>query len=522
MVSVCLRARRIDPERAGRPIYPKHFTALHKSEVFMARWKRLVFLAVAVFMIATATASERYTTLKEMGRRLKIDEKQISVSGISSGGFMAHQFHVAHSGNLMGAGIIAGGPYYCAEGQVDKGMHECTAFMSVEGCQKFMSLGVLGQNWCDYWFYSGPTYAAGTEVSDSAIKMAENSINATLSGGYNIDDPNKLLRSRVILIHGIKDTLLPGGVMDALDQYYQRIYARLGQPSNADNPLYLKTLPIAHAVPTDNWIGLQVGHQVGTCETFDSPYLNACTLTDCATACPPETVRTHCNDPSNAEFASCMRRDASCLQQCMATIKAAAAILTHIYGGPLNAPREEVKINVRNWGSYSSPIESGCRKDGQVDRRCRWLQERLFVFDQSEVTTSVDIFNRFLSDKGFIFIPPQCANGTTTCKLHIAFHGCRQGYGFPITLIKEAIYSKLWTHFVENAGYNEWADTNDIVVLYPQARRGALTGDIQHVNPQGCWDFWGYTDPKYHTKDGKQIAAVWNMVELLVPALRNE
>ena len=52
---------------------------------------------------------------------LKIDRTRISVSGISSGAFMAHQFHVAHSAHIMGVGIVAGGPYYCAEGNIADG-----------------------------------------------------------------------------------------------------------------------------------------------------------------------------------------------------------------------------------------------------------------------------------------------------------------------------------------------------------------------------------------------------------------
>ncbi|KAB2926560.1 MAG: hypothetical protein F9K25_15930, partial [Candidatus Contendobacter sp.] len=78
----------------------------------MTRGKSLAFLAAVavVFMIATATAAEQVTTLAGMGKKLRIDKEQISVSGISSGGFMAHQFHVAHSANVRGAGIIAGGP----------------------------------------------------------------------------------------------------------------------------------------------------------------------------------------------------------------------------------------------------------------------------------------------------------------------------------------------------------------------------------------------------------------------------
>jgi poly(3-hydroxybutyrate) depolymerase len=38
-----------------------------------------------------------------------------SVSGLSSGAFMAGQIQVAHSKDIVGAGIVAGGPYACAE-----------------------------------------------------------------------------------------------------------------------------------------------------------------------------------------------------------------------------------------------------------------------------------------------------------------------------------------------------------------------------------------------------------------------
>ncbi|HUS15280.1 MAG TPA: hypothetical protein VM536_09715, partial [Chloroflexia bacterium] len=39
----------------------------------------------------------------------------MTVSGLSSGGFIAHQFHIAHSDLVRGAGIVAGGPFGCAE-----------------------------------------------------------------------------------------------------------------------------------------------------------------------------------------------------------------------------------------------------------------------------------------------------------------------------------------------------------------------------------------------------------------------
>ena len=49
----------------------------------------------------------------------------VTVSGISSGGYMAVQFQVAYSSLVRGAGIVAGGPYYCAEGSVRRALGNC-------------------------------------------------------------------------------------------------------------------------------------------------------------------------------------------------------------------------------------------------------------------------------------------------------------------------------------------------------------------------------------------------------------
>jgi poly(3-hydroxybutyrate) depolymerase len=46
---------------------------------------------------------------------LRLDPASATVSGLSSGGFFAHQFHVAFSRTVVGAAILAGGPYGCVE-----------------------------------------------------------------------------------------------------------------------------------------------------------------------------------------------------------------------------------------------------------------------------------------------------------------------------------------------------------------------------------------------------------------------
>ncbi len=51
---------------------------------------------------------------------------QLSVSGISAGGFVAVQYHVAFSSEVSGAAIFAGGPYYCAQGSEITALTACT------------------------------------------------------------------------------------------------------------------------------------------------------------------------------------------------------------------------------------------------------------------------------------------------------------------------------------------------------------------------------------------------------------
>ena len=54
-----------------------------------------------------------------------VDLAESSVSGLSSGAYMAGQFHVAFSSTLKGAAMIAGGPYGCALGQLPIALNQC-------------------------------------------------------------------------------------------------------------------------------------------------------------------------------------------------------------------------------------------------------------------------------------------------------------------------------------------------------------------------------------------------------------
>lgn len=127
----------------------------------------------------------------------------------------------------------------------------------------------------------------------------------------------------------------------------------------------------------------------------------------------------------------------------------------------------------------------------------------IISFDQRPFVDGKPI-DASLADEGYAYVPQSCLNGA--CRVHVVFHGCRQN----VTQIDR--------RFIEGAGYNAWADSNRLIVLYPQtvARSGLAGGSWKWLyNPKGCWDWWGYSGIDYHTRDGVQIKAVRAMIERL-------
>jgi hypothetical protein len=85
------------------------------KEVSMADLKSIRNRARVILTLGLSIGHATIGIAAERLQGFATDIAQTSVSGISSGAYLAVQFHVAHSNIVRGAGIIAGGPYYCAE-----------------------------------------------------------------------------------------------------------------------------------------------------------------------------------------------------------------------------------------------------------------------------------------------------------------------------------------------------------------------------------------------------------------------
>lgn len=123
------------------------------------------------------------------------------------------------------------------------------------------------------------------------------------------------------------------------------------------------------------------------------------------------------------------------------------------------------------------------------------LTGKLVQFDQSAYTPGGSPSAISMGNEGFAYVPQSCQSGAS-CKLMVTLHGCYQYFG----LVGNALMDKAYL--------NEYADTNDMIVLYPQAT--TMSG-----NPRGCWDWWGYKSADYAQKSGPQMTAVMNMAKAL-------
>ncbi|CAD6514435.1 PHB depolymerase family esterase [Paraburkholderia sabiae] len=114
------------------------------------------------------------------------------------------------------------------------------------------------------------------------------------------------------------------------------------------------------------------------------------------------------------------------------------------------------------------------------------LTGSLITFDQTEFAGTFAA----MSSEGIAYVPQYCSQNPG-CRIHVVFHGCLQS--------AEQVR--------KNTTYDNWADQNRIVVVYPQVSGSSA--------PSGCWDWYGYTGADYAWKTGQQLQAVRAMVNRL-------
>lgn len=167
---------------------------------------------------------------------------------------------------------------------------------------------------------------------------------------------------------------------------------------------------------------------------------------------------------------------------------------------------------INSCGTTASPYLINCNIDpeqamisylyGSVVARSASATGQMLQFDQTAFVPGGNAAYYSLDTTGWIYVPSYCAT-YSGCKVMVALHGCQQGYSF------------VGNAFINNSGLNEYADTNHILVVYPQAI-GSRAGTS--YNPYGCWDWWGYTGTNYALKAGVQPSMIKAIIDRLMSA----
>ena len=191
---------------------------------------RAAKLITAIGMLAMAACSHGADEAADLARlpKLPLDPGSVTVSGISSGGNMATQFHVAHSGLVQGAGLLAASPYRCAEGSVREALGRC-----MQGEPEIPVAQLAGQT-------------------------------RQLAQDGRIDAVGGLDGDRVWLFHGSADPFVHKRVTDALEAYYQAFVP----PANLAR---VELAGASHTFPTAN-------PGASPCDVSEAPFLGNCDL----------------------------------------------------------------------------------------------------------------------------------------------------------------------------------------------------------------------------------------------------
>src|SRR5688572_233277 len=158
--------------------------------------------------------------------RLNIQPRSLTVSGVSAGGYMATQYQVAYARDVAGAGVIAAGPWLCAQGVLTRALRDCL---------------------------EGDT--AGPDVVPLVAALR-----ASAAVGA-VDDPSTLAQDRIWIFHGTKDDVVGAAVSDSLLRFY-KAFVPIGRIR------YETQVPAGHGFPT-----IAEG---SACGRGESPWILAC------------------------------------------------------------------------------------------------------------------------------------------------------------------------------------------------------------------------------------------------------
>lgn len=198
----------------------------------------LLLIAATSLLLACGRGADDYPPLPEM----QLNAERFYIGGLSSGGYMAQQLHLAWPEEVQGVAVFAAGPYGCARQGVNAALFQCMAITR-----------------------GRPQAAALVELAQQDAEEGK------------LGDLQALKNDRVFIYQAERDPVIHASVSQAAIDFYAHLLPE-------EQLLVRRGSAAGHGLPTPD--------QGVACQQTRSPFINACGFSG------PELSLDHLDQPS--------------------------------------------------------------------------------------------------------------------------------------------------------------------------------------------------------------------------------
>lgn len=376
-------------------------------------------------------------------------DAKYSISGISSGGFMAAQMGVIYSADVEAVGIVAAGFYNCAGDHYQQSLN--LAFKLGKGYRAFYETEVndveLIQGHMNESIALSPRNPIYQSVQICMKKPAKSEIDlkiiADLQSKNLIAPTENIKNQKVFLYQGGLDHVVNPEILGKNIEFYEKMNVPQENIKVLENPKG------AHTFPTDK-------KDLNSCSSQGIPYISSCGL-DLAgeilkQALGKETLVRNSEEAEPVLFIVKQSID----EKHPTSVADYGYMATPPYC--LENP-EQCKVHV---------ALHGCEMSDSFDQD----------FDES--------YQKY-AKLGYLQMRKKAE---------------RPFWRFYLPVIEQLTPQLGAGKFAMQSGYLDYVnDENKLMVLFPQTW---ITEDNYPGNPKGCWDWYGWTGSDYKTNEGQE------------------
>ncbi len=382
----------------------------------------------------------------------------ITVSGISSGGFMAAQLGVIYSDQVTGVATVAGGFYYCAQNHMqDKIKLSGGNYLSLLKA-RVNAVGIFTgdidqvivlRNTNPLYQSVGICMQNPAEASLSFETMKVNEENKLIAPTQNI------AKQKVLIYQGSADTIVRPAMQAKLNEFYTGLQV-------PELNIKLVTSKGVHNFPTDH-------DGENNCFVQSVPFVSSCSY------------------------------------------NAAGDILTHLLDKPALQRVTDKAVNKKNLYMVSQKL-TGVEHPMAPQSMASYgylAASQNCLNNPSSCAMHVAFHGCEMSDSYDHQFDQKYARGAQRGFMQMRTKA--QSFRFSTLPYIEQRKNKFGLlKFAADSGYLEYVEKNNIMVLFPQTW---IRAGNYPLNPKGCWDWFGWTGPDYATNKGSEPAWLMKWIE---------